>query len=54
VKALGNVASLLVLILASLWVAAELLPRLLLPAAAIVGLVILTRLIFFLTRHDRW
>jgi ABC-type cobalamin transport system permease subunit len=54
VKTLGQVAGVSVLIMASLWVAAELLPRLLLPTTAIVGLVILTRLIFFLTRYDRW
>jgi hypothetical protein len=48
----GQLASLVILVVAGLWVAAAILPRLLLPAAVIVGLVILTRLIFFHTR--RW
>lgn len=53
-KALGQLAGVLVLILAALWVAAGVLPRLLLPAAFIFGMVIVGRIIFFLTRHDRW
>lgn len=53
-KLLGQVAAAFALILAALWVAASVLPKLLPTAAAIVGLVILTRLVFYFTHHDGW
>jgi hypothetical protein len=39
---------------AALLVAAQLLPKLLPAALAIFGMVIVGRLVFYLTRRDRW
>lgn len=51
-KILGRLATAVVAIVAALWVAAEVLPRLLPIAAAIFGMVVIGRLVFFYTR--RW
>jgi hypothetical protein len=52
-KFAGQLAAVLLLVMA-LWVAAGILPKLLPPAAAIFGMVVIGRIVFFLTRHDRW
>ena len=53
-KLLGQLAAVLVVVVAALAAAASILPRLLLPAAAIFGMAVVGRIVFYLTRRDRW
>ncbi len=53
-KTLGQLAGLVILVTVALVVAAYVLPALLLPAAVIFTFVLIGRVVFFLTRRDRW
>lgn len=53
-KYVGRITAAVVLVVAAMWVAAGIVPRLLPAAALIFAFVLIGRVVFFLTRRDRW
>jgi hypothetical protein len=53
-KQLSRITTAAVLLVTAMWVAAGLVPRLLPAAALIFVCILLGRVVFFLTRRDRW